>query len=238
MNRYSLITEKNPREILLLRGSGCKWRKCRFCDYHLDFSRDEDANFRLNARELEKVTGVFGVLETINSGSFCDLDANSVKKIQSVCREKGIRQLHIECHWRDRHTLAEIREDFQKEGIQVVVKMGVETFDTEFREQVMQKGMEFASPEEIAQYADEVCLLFGITGQSATSMKSDVETGLKYFRRICVNLMTENTSPVRPDQAVLRSFFKEIYPEYKENERVDILLENTDFGVGGPENEK
>ena len=56
-NRYSVIREKNPREILLLRGSGCKWRRCTFCDYHLDFSRDEDANFLLNQKELTKVTG-------------------------------------------------------------------------------------------------------------------------------------------------------------------------------------
>ena len=38
MIRYSVITEKNPREIVLLRGSGCVWKKCAFCDYHLDAS--------------------------------------------------------------------------------------------------------------------------------------------------------------------------------------------------------
>ena len=238
MNRYSVITEKNPREILLLRGSGCKWRKCRFCDYHLDFSKDEEANFKLNMTELKKVTGTYGILETINSGSFCDLDERSVAEIRKVCKEKGIHQLHIECHWQDRHTLKEIRNYFRKEGVRVVVKMGVETFDAAFREEVMRKGMEYASPEEIAAYADEVCLLFGITGQSAASMKRDIETGLTYFHRVCINLMTENTSPVKPDQEVIQSFFRELYPKYKHNERVDILLENTDFGVGGPENEK
>ena len=31
--RYSVIKEKNPREIVMLVGDGCKWRKCRFCDY-------------------------------------------------------------------------------------------------------------------------------------------------------------------------------------------------------------
>lgn len=238
MNRYSIITEKNPREILLLRGSGCKWRKCRFCDYHLDFSKDEEANFKLNMAELKKVTGAYGILETINSGSFCDLDEKSAAEIRNVCREKGIHQLHIECHWQDRHTLKGIREYFYKEGIRVVVKMGAETFDAAFREEVMRKGMEYASPEEIASYADEVCLLFGVTGQSTASMKRDVETGLKFFRRVCVNIMTENSSPLKPDRAVIRDFFQELYPKYKENERVDILLENTDFGVGGPEDEK
>lgn len=237
MNRYSCITEKNPREILLLRGSGCRWRKCRFCDYHLDFSKDEEANFRLNTRELAKVTGRFGVLETINSGSFRDLDERTVMQIFQVCRKKNIRRLHIECHWQDRHTLEAIRSRFRKAGIGVVVKMGVETFDAAFREEVLCKGMEYAEPEEIAEYADEVCLLFGIAGQSIASMKQDTETGLEYFERVCINLMTENSSPVKPDERVINAFMQELYPKYRENERVDILLENTEFGVGGLKHE-
>ena len=28
--RYSVITEKNPREIVMLRGSGCRFLRCRF----------------------------------------------------------------------------------------------------------------------------------------------------------------------------------------------------------------
>ena len=87
-NRYSVIREKNPREILLLRGNGCKWRRCSFCDYHLDFSRDEETNFLLNERELAKVTGCFKKLEVINSGSFCDLDKKTLERIRSVCEEK------------------------------------------------------------------------------------------------------------------------------------------------------
>lgn len=233
MNRYSCITEKNPREILLLRGSGCRWRRCRFCDYHLDFSKDEEENFRLNVQELAKVTGRFGVLETINSGSFRDLDERTTGELLRVCREKELRRLHIECHWQDRHTLEAIRDRFAKEGIRITVKMGVETFDAAFREEVLCKGMEYAAPKEIAEYADEVCLLFGITGQNTASMRKDIKTGLTYFQRICINLMTENTSPVKPDKRVINAFMQDIYPQYRENERVDILLENTEFGVGG-----
>lgn len=238
MDRYSMITEKNPREILLLRGSGCKWRKCRFCDYHLDFSKDEAANFRLNKKELEKVTGRFGVLEVINSGSFCDLDEKTVAEIQQVCGSKNIRRLHIECHWRDRETLPAIRERFARKGIQVIVKMGVETFDSEFREQTLVKGMEYAEPEAIAKHADEVCLLFGLEGQTAASMRKDVEIGLRWFQRVCVNLMTKNSSPMEPDQKVMQRFMEEIYPNYRNNGRMDILLENTDFGVGGDGDDK
>ena len=46
--RYSIITDKNPREIVMLRGSGCRYLRCRFCDYHLDSSRNEEENYRIN----------------------------------------------------------------------------------------------------------------------------------------------------------------------------------------------
>ena len=57
MVRYSILHEKNPREIVLLRGTGCRWRKCTFCDYHLDSSPDEAENWRLNQEVLQQVTG-------------------------------------------------------------------------------------------------------------------------------------------------------------------------------------
>lgn len=67
--RYSVITEKNPREIVMLRGTGCVWKRCRFCDYHLDKSPDEHANFVLNQEQLLKVTGQYHKLEVINSAA-------------------------------------------------------------------------------------------------------------------------------------------------------------------------
>ncbi len=90
---------------------------------------------------------------------------------------------------------------FKKQGITLKIKMGVETFDDTFRREVFDKGMEGVMPEEIAgRVADEVCLLFGISGQTAESMQKDIEMGLKYFERICINIMVENTTPIRPDQ--------------------------------------
>lgn len=233
MERYSIIREKNPREIVLLRGRGCRWRRCRFCDYHLDFSKDDDANLTLNRSVLSNVTGIYGTLEAINSGSFCDLDDGSIEAVLDTCRSRGISQLHIECHWRDRDTLPDIRSKFTKAGILLIVKTGVETFDEIFRDDVLLKGMEHASPEDIAAFADEVCLLFELTGQTEQSMRNDIETGLRFFERVCVNLMTENSTDIQPDREVLDIFMKNIYPAYRDDPRVDILIENTDFGVGG-----
>lgn len=233
--RYSEIKWKNPREIVLLRGSGCKWKRCRFCDYHQDFSLDEDANFELNREILKLVTGRYESLEVINSGSFCDLDEQTTQYIRQICIEKKIKTLRFECHWIHRRLIPQWKAFFAEKGIQVKIKMGVETFDEAFREDILCKGMRHASPEQIAEYADEVCLLFGIEGQTIESMRKDIETGLTFFERICVNVMNENTTPIHPDQDVIRLFMENLYLQYRNHQAVDILIENTEFGVGGAE---
>ena len=40
MERYSRITNKNEREIVLLKAKPCAWGKCRFCDYIDDNSKN------------------------------------------------------------------------------------------------------------------------------------------------------------------------------------------------------
>ncbi len=230
--RYSVITEKNPREIVMLVGNGCKWRKCRFCDYHLDSSIDEDFNFNLNKEVLSHVTGIYHQLEVINSGSFVDLNVKTMELIKQICIEKKIHQIHFECHWMHKEKVMDFKKMFAHIGVEAIIKLGLETFDYDFRERVLVKGIDEKSPETIAKYFDEINLLQGITGQSAESMIYDIETGLKYFERVCVNIMVENGMPIKPDAKVIEEFRKKVYPRYVDNDRVDILMENTDFGVG------
>ena len=232
LERYSIITEKNPREITLLRGNGCKWLKCRFCNYHLDRCLDEEQNFILNKEVLDKVSGIYAKLEVINSGSFVDLDAKTMNYIITKCVEKNISEIHFECHYMHKDKVADLRKLFAGNGIDVKIKIGVETFDSLFREAYLVKGIDTDSPVEIAKYFDEVCLLQGIRGQTSESMINDIETGLKYFERVCVNIMVDNGMPIRPDPRVIKNFIENVYPLYINNNRVDILLNNTDFGVG------
>ena len=232
MERYSIITSKNPREILLLRGSGCKWRRCAFCDYHLDFAIDEESNFELNRTELAEVVGVYGKLEIINSGSFVDLDSKTMNMIIDVCINKSIKEIHFESHWMHRGEIDALRKRFALNGIDVKLKIGVETFDCDYRENVLMKGLDEKNPEKIAEYYDEVCLLMGLTGQTEESMRDDIETGLKYFERVCVNIMVENGTRIKPDLDVINIFRDRIYADYIHDGRVDILMQNTDFGVG------
>lgn len=232
-NRYSVIQEKNPREIVMLRGYGCSWRRCRFCDYHLDSSPDKDANFKLNREQLLKVTGIHHRLEVINSGSFVDLDDSTLALIEQVCLKHQINHLHFECHWNHRDAIADFRKRFGALGIELKIKTGVETFDKLFRECYLSKGIDADMPEEIAEYFDEVCLLQGIPGQTAESMDRDIQIGLSHFERVCVNIMQENKSPIKPDPGVIAIFEEKLYPKYIKDRRIDILMENTAFGVGG-----
>lgn len=233
MIRYSTITDKNPREIALLRGFGCTWARCTFCDYHLDRSPDAAANFALNRAVLAHVTGRYRRLEVINSGSFCELDANTLDLIERVCVQKGIGTLHVECHWMHRAAVPALRDRFARAGVTLKVKIGVETFDRALREDILHKGIGESDPAKIAAPFDECCLLFGLTGQTLDSMQRDLETGLAHFERVCVNLMVENTTPVKPDRAVLETFMHTLYARCRDDQRVDLLIDNTDFGVGG-----
>lgn len=232
MQRYSVITEKNPREIVLLRGQGCRYRRCSFCDYHDDASCDEKANLELNTEALSHVTGRFGCLEVVNSGSFCELDGSTMKAIMAVCTTKKISTIHFECHWLYRRHIPALRKAFAEIGVDVKMKIGVESFDAAYREDMMLKGIRETDPAKIAEGFNECCLLFGLPGQTVESMRNDIETGLKHFERICVNIMVENEAPLQPSDQVRQAFVNEIYPDYKDNPRVDILLHNTDFGVG------
>ena len=211
---------------MLLRGSGCVWRRCRFCDYHLDSCKDDAANYALNSAEINKVTGKYGVLEIVNSGSFVDLDDQTMNLIIETCKQKNIKQIHFESHWMHRDNIAKLRERFKQ------IDVSVETFDYLFRESYLMKGIDTDNVLEIAKYFNEVCLLFGIPGQTYESMINDIETGLANFDRVCINIMQNNSMPIKMDNRVIKIFRDKIYDKYIDNDRVDILMNNTDFGIG------
>ena len=231
MIRYSVIPEKNPREIVLLRGRGCAYRQCSFCDYHLDASPDEEENYALNQRALSKVTGRYGRLEVINSGSVFELDQQTLDGLQKLCQHRHIHTLHFESHYGYRARITSLRSRFAP--VTLKMKLGLETFDAPFREKILRKGIPDSDPAEIAREFDAANFLFGLRGQSEESMERDIRLGLQFFERICVNLMCPNTTPIQPDPQAAACFREKILPRYRDNPRVDILCENTDFGVGG-----
>ncbi len=230
MNRYGRISTKRKREIVLLRGRGCAYGRCAFCDYHLDRCPDDMQNFELNRQALSDVTGMFGELEVINSGSVFELDRDTLALIKSVCIEKKISVLHFEAHYLYREKIEKLREDFAP--INLKMKLGLETFDFDLRETVLKKGIPVKNPDEICKGFDEANFLFGIKGQSAVSMLEDIRLGLDRLERVCVNIMCENSTEIKPDAEAISQFMEKVYPLYADDPRVDILINNTDFGVG------
>ncbi|MDE5964473.1 MAG: radical SAM protein [Eubacterium sp.] len=230
MERYSVIKEKNPREIVLLRGRGCVYKKCTFCDYHTDRCNDDEENYQLNHLVLSSVTGQYGNLEVINSGSVFELDGKTLGEIKHLCKEKGITTIHFESHYLYNDKIPALRQIF--EGFDLKMKLGLETFDYDFRENVLNKGIKERAPDIIADNFDEANFLFGINGQSEQSMLKDIELGLEHFERICINIMCNNSTGIKPDRDVIKVFMDRLYPVYRNNDRMDILINNTDFGVG------
>ena len=230
MERYGRILDKRKREIVLLRGSGCIYKKCTFCDYHLDKCSDENKNFELNSEILGRITGEFHELEVINSGSVFELDSRTLNLIKNVCMDKGIDIIHFEAHYLYDDKIKELRDSFK--DFTLKMKLGLETFDHDLRENVLKKGIPERDPKIISRNFEEANFLFGIDGQTVMSMQNDITLGLENFERICINVMCENSTKIKPNKTVIDLFVRELYPIYKDDERVDILINNTDFGVG------
>lgn len=227
MIRYSVIKEKFPREFVLLQGRGCKWGKCTFCDYHSDTS---EKPFEVNRPVLELVSGLYGVLDVINSGSCMELDGQTLELLQSIVAEKNIHTLWFEAHWIYRHKLAAFAALFP--GVQVKFRCGVETFDPVLRKRWNKGIPETVAAADIAGYFKGVCLLCGTDVEDFNHIVTDIETACENFEYLSVNLFCNNTTGVKRSEEIARRFVDEIYPLYKENPKIEILIENNDLGVG------
>lgn len=228
MNRYSLIKNKHKREIVLLKSSPCKWGKCSFCDYILDNSLNQEENHRTNEEVLSNITGKYGSLEIINSGNIFELPKETLDLIKNIIEEKGITTLFFESHWIYRKRIAAMREFF---GVNCIVKTGLETFDSVFREKILIKGFDYKSIDELKSYFDSVCLLVGIKGQRKEMIKKDIDTAMTNFDHFTLNLYVNNSTDIKADP-VLIDWFQSEYRWLDNEQKCDVLWVNTDFGVG------
>ena len=227
MLRYSLIEEGFKREFLLLQGTGCKWRRCTFCDYHSDFS---STPFEVNKAVLEKVSGKYGILDIINSGSCFELDSSTLSLIREKANEKGIHTIWFETHWMYRNQLDRMRSLFP--GIRLKFRVGVESFNGKLRK-TWDKGIdESVTPKEIASYFDGCCLLVGVKGETREDILRDIELANKYFEYFSVNLFCPNSTSVEVDDDLALFVKSEVRKMLEGNTKAELLIENTDLGVG------
>jgi hypothetical protein len=225
IERYSRIETKLPREFLLLQGLGCPFR-CRFCDYALDTAKEP---FETNKPVLDRVTGEFGVLDIINSGSAFELDGRTLGYIRQAIQRRGIHTLWVEAHYNYASSIERFRQGFP--GVTVKFRAGVESFDHNWRAS-MNKGMPDVSPEQIRRYFDGVCLLVAAEGQTHGQIREDIRVASSLFEYFSVNVFCPNSTSVRRDDNLAAWFKAVMYPQIKDLPHCEVLLRNTDLGVG------
>ena len=228
MQRYALIHEKFPREFILLQGRGCRWGQCTFCDYHHDTSDDP---FGINKEVLKRVTGEYGMLDIINSGSGIELDEQTIELIKEVVREKRIHTLWFEMHYMYRHRLAAFAAQFAP--AKVKFRCGIETFDGAQRKRWNKGVAADVTADDVARYFQGVCLLCCTRGESRERISNDIQLAEKHFEYFSVNLFCNNGTSHERDEELVTWFIDEIYPSLKDSPKAEVLLNNTDLTVGG-----
>ena len=61
-------------------------------------------------------------------------------------------------------------------------------------------------------------------------IKSDIETALKYFKGVTINIFIDNGTIVKRDNELVK-WFVENYSYLMDDERVELLIDNKDLGV-------
>ena len=227
MDRYSLISTKMQREFVLLQGKGCRWRRCTFCNYHEDVSEDP---FETNREVLSKVTGKYGVLDVINSGSAMELDDSTIELIKEIVQEKGIHTIWFEAHFMYRNSL----ESFARQFAPVTVKFrcGIESFDPAQRKRWNKGVPEWVTVDDVARHFNGICLLCCTTDDSPERILADIETARRHFEYFSVNVFCNNGTPVKRSEELVEWFRNNICPMIEDDPAIEVLIENTDLGVG------
>jgi hypothetical protein len=189
-----------------------------------------DEPFAVNREVLAQVQGVYGVLDVINSGSAMELDDQTMCMIKEVVKEKNIHTLWFEAHYMYKNQLAKFAEQF--EGVEVKFRCGVESFDSSLRER-WNKGMATSvTAENVAKYFQGVCLICCTEGDTKERILNDIALAEQYFEYASLNVFCENTAAVKRDDELVSWFVNEAYPNLKKSDRIEVLINNTDLGVG------
>ena len=228
--RYQLDNKSTlPRENVLLVSLGCSWGKCAFCDYQDDRSSSVLACDTLNKKVLADVKGRdagVSCLDVTCSASYTELPFTTMNYIRETCEKTGITTVILEGHYLFRNSNKYYIDFFKESGIEVIFRCGVETFDEHLREDILHKGLPHVKPEDIAQHFQWINLMYGMEGQSFEQLKSDIETGLKFFKRINLSIYTTVPGGPQRDVSGIKAFYNsEFYRELKQNPQIDIFDE-------------
>ena len=116
-------------------------------------------------------------------------------------------------------------------NIPIIFKIGIETFDYEFRNNYLNKNAKFKDAKEVAEKFQSVCLMVGIRGQTKEMIEEDIKIVLEHFKYATINVFVNNTTHIKRDEELVQWFKKE-YSFLDNHPTIEVLYHNTDFGVG------
>jgi hypothetical protein len=86
--------------------------------------------------------------------------------------------------------------------------------------------------EDVAKYFQGVCLLCCTEGETRERIIQDIQLAEQHFEYFSVNVFCNNTTSIKRDPALVEWFVSEVYPMITANPKIEVLIDNTDLGVG------
>lgn len=234
MKRYITIDNQDnilnaeKREMVLLKASPCCHRQhCKFCDYYtdnLELKPNEIISF--NTKVLSNVSGKFGILEVINSGSVFELPSSTINEIMNIAAQKNINIIYFESFPGYMKKIPDLKSLFLNNGIALRFRVGLETFNEELRVNIFGKKIFNSLIQDMKKMYYSTCLLVGIEGQSKEDVINDISEGLSHFEKITINVFCKNTKKIGIDYSLRNWFKKYAIQKLKGNYRIEIFLDN------------
>lgn len=116
--------------------------------------------------------------------------------------------------------------------VRVKFRCGIESFCPEQRARWNKGVPASVTAADVAHHFDGVCLLCCTADDSRERIIADIETARRHFEYFSVNVFCNNNTAVKRNDELAQWFAKEVYPVIKDYPGVEVLLNNTDLGVG------
>lgn len=159
-----------------------------------------------------------------------ELDEKTVSLIKVIVKEKAIHTLWFEAHYMYRNKLNDFARQFAP--AKVKFRCGIESFDAQLRSSWNKGVADSVTAADVAKHFQGICLLCCTVGDSRKRIIDDIATAKRYFEYFSVNVFCNNGTSVQRDENLVEWFRNEIYPSLAKEDGVEVLLENTDLGVG------
>ena len=116
--------------------------------------------------------------------------------------------------------------------VRVKFRCGIESFSPGQRARWNKGVPASVTATDVAHHFDGVCLLCCTADDSRERIIADIETARRHFEYFSVNVFCNNNTAVKRNDELAQWFAKEVYPVIKDYPGVEVLLNNTDLGVG------